>query len=175
MCLDATLIARTAIEKFFVPIAVAAVTYWLVKKHDENVKRRQYSTLGVAIMESLLEEVNNGISIMNNRQLAPLPVRSWDGVRTVSDDVLLRIIAVSKNVRPVRFPPREIRIHCKNYFEHMSANWTDAIKYAAHNDQSHMKALLGNGQYVQAAEGVRAMLAQCKELLEDNSKKVFPK
>jgi len=106
MCLDATLIARTAIEKFFVPIAVAAVTYWLVKKHDENVKRRQYSTLGVAIMESLLEEVNNGISIMNNRQLAPLPVRSWDGVRTVSDDVLLRIIAVSKNVRPVRFPPR---------------------------------------------------------------------
>jgi len=175
MCLDVTLITRTVVEKFFVPIAVAAITYWLFKKNDENIKRRQYSTLGVAIMESLLEEVTNGINIMRNQLLSPLPVRSWDCVKTISDDVLLRIIAASKDVRPVHFPPREIRIHCKNYFEHMSANWATAIQYAMQNDLSHVQALVGSGQYVQAAEGVRAMLTQCKELLEGNAKKTFPK
>ena len=175
MCQDTTLITQTLVEKFLVPITVAAITYWLFKKNDESIKRRQYSTLGVAIMESLLEEVNNGINIMSNRQLAPLPVRSWDGVRTVSDDVLLCIIAVSKGVRPVGFPPREIRIHCKNYFEHMSANWTAAIQHTTSNDQSHMEALIGNGQYVQAAERVRAMLTQCRQLLERNASKAFPK
>lgn len=159
----------TIIEKFLVPIVVATLTYWLFKKHDENIKRRQYSTLGVAIMESLLEEVNNGINIMRNQQQNPLPVKSWDGIKTVSDDVLLRIIAVSKDVQPVDFPPREIRIHCKNYFEHMSANWISAI----HAGNIH--ALVGNGQYIQAAEGVKTMLIQCKELLENNAKKTFPR
>jgi len=161
------------IEKFVIPVVVAAITYWLFKKNDEYIKRRQYSTLGVAIMESLLEEVNNGINLMSKQQLMPPPVKSWDGVKTISDDVLLRIIAVSKNTRPVGFPQREIRIHCKNYLEHMSANWETAIQCAIQNDWSHVQALVGN--YVQAATDVRAMLTQCKELLEENEKKLFPK
>lgn len=166
------MITQTVIEKFLIPIAVAVITYWLLKKSDEYIKRRQYSTLGIAIMESLLEEVNNGIDIMTSTQLIQLPVRSWDGVKTVSDDVLLRIIAVSKGIRPVTFPPREIRIHCKNYFEHMSANWSTAIQQAKKNNLSPLQAL---GNYVDAAKNVKAMLTQCKELLEENVKKAFPK
>lgn len=175
MCQDGTLILQNVIEKFLVPIAVASITYWLFKKNDESIRRRQYSTLGVAIMESLLEEVNNGINIMRNRNLNPLPVRSWDGVNTVSDDVLLRIIAVSKDVQPVSFLPREIRIHCKNYFEHMSANWAVAIQRSTPSDDAQLRVLIDHRQYVQAAEGVRAMLTQCRQLLEDNASKIFPK
>jgi hypothetical protein len=169
------MITQTIVEKFFIPIAVAAVTYWLFKKNDEYIKRRQYSTLGVAIMESFLEEVNNGIEIMRDQQAIPLPVKSWDGLKTISDDVLLRIIAVSKDIRPISFPPREIRIHCKNYFEHMSGNWANAVLSLLQNDQSQLTALVGNGNYVQAAENVKAMLIQCKELLEKNEKRLFSK
>lgn len=166
---------QTVIEKFITPIAVAVLTYWLFKKNDEYIKRRQHSTLGVAIMESLLEEVNNGIAIMSNQQLTPLPVKSWDGVKTISDDVLLRIIAVSKNTKPDGFPPREIRIHCKNYFEHMSANWEVAIQYVIQGNRSQMEALLNEGQYLDAAEGVKKMLTQCKKLLEANAEKILSK
>ena len=162
--------ALAFVEKFILPIAIAVITYLLFKKHDEYIQRRQYSILGIAVMESLLEEVKNGIDIMNNLQSAALPVKSWDGTRTVSDDVLLRIIAVSEYIRPAAFPPREIRIHCKNYFEHMSTNWESAIKQG----QAAMQNLVNNGQYVRAAEGVKTMLLECKNLLEENSKKPFP-
>lgn len=169
------LLIKTVIEKILVPIIVAAITYFLFKMHDECIKRRQYSTLGVAIMESLLEEVINGINIMRNQQLNPLPVKSWDGVKTISDDILLRIIAVSKDVQPIDFPPREIRIHCKNYFEHMSDNWASAIINVSQNRQRQLQSFIDVSLYVQAAEGVKAMLIQCKELLENNSRKTLPK
>ena len=120
-------------------------------------------------MESLLEEVNNGINIMKNQQLIPLPVKSWNGVTTVSDDVLLRIIAVSRNKKSVGFTPQEIRIHCKNYFEYMATNWETAIKS---NSPQNIQSL---GGYVQAAERVRDMLVQCRNLLEENATKVFTK
>lgn len=171
MCQDASFY----IEKIIVPIIVAAVTYWLFKKNDENIRRRQYSTLGVAIMESLLEEVNNGIVIMNERKYIPLPVKSWDGMKTVSDEVLLRIIAVSKKINPVGFPVRDIRIHCKNYFEHMSINWALAVTPISLATDDQLNEMIVEEHYLEAAEKVKAMLIQCKELLENNSKRIFPK
>jgi hypothetical protein len=156
------------VEKFALPFAVAVITYYLFKKHDEYIKRRQYSTLGVAIMESLLEEINTGIEIMKSRQTNPLPVNSWNGPSTIPDDVLLRIIAVSKGETPVAFKPQDIRIHCKNYFTHMAQNWSNAIQI------SNTKALLSQG-YIQSAENVKAMVIQCKDLLEKNARKKFPK
>lgn len=159
------------IDNFALPFAVAVITYWLIKKHDERINRKNYSTLGVAIMESLLEEVNNGIKIMKNQQLIPLPVKSWNGIMTVSDDVLLRIIGVARNKKSIGFAPKEIRIHCKNYFEFMATNWETAIKS---NSPQNIQSLINQGKYVQAAEGVRDMLVQCRDLLEENAKKMFP-
>lgn len=161
------------IDKFIFPVTVAAITYWLFKKNDENIKRQQYSTLGVAIIESLLEEINTGIDIMKNRYASSLPVKSWNGGSSISDDVLLRIIAVTKNVKPVGFPPKEIRIHCKNYFDHMATSWNNAI--LSNNLAAAIQVLLIQSNYIEAAEGVRTMLIQCKELLEYNEKRWFPK
>jgi hypothetical protein len=131
---------------------------------------KEYSTLGVAVMECPLEEINNGIVIMTNKQATPLPVKSWNGVTTISDDVLLRIIAVSKGQKAVAFPPREIRIHCKNYFEFMAANWTGALP-----SKNDMDALISQGKHIEAADGVKAMVIQCRDLLEANAAKLFPK
>lgn len=176
MCNYVILILHNIIWKFVVPITVSFVAYWLLKKSDENTRRRRYSILGVAIMESLLEEVNHGITIMKNRQRTLLPVKSWYGVKTVSNDVLLRIIAVSMNITKKGFPPREIRIHCKNYFEHMSVRWENAVKISQGDNGAIINNLVDNCNFVQAAEGVRDMLVQCKELLDNNAKKrFFPK
>jgi len=161
------------IDKFIIPVTVAAITYWLFKKNDENIKRQQYSTLGVAVIESLLEEINTGIDIMKNQYATSLPVKSWDGGSSIPDDVLLRIIAVTKNVNPVGFPPKEIRIHCKNYFDHMATSWNNAI--LSNNQVAAFQVLLNQCKYIEAAEGVRAMLLHCKELLEYNEKRWFPK
>jgi hypothetical protein len=167
MSLESQKFVLMIIEKFVLPFAVAVLTYYLFKKHDEYVKRRQYSTLGVAVMDSLIEEIGTGIEIMRNQNPNPLPVRSWNGASTISDDVLLRILAVSKKVRPIRFPPQQIRIHCKNYFTHMAENWSIALQ------TGNLESLRTN--YVDAAEGVKAMVIQCKDLLETNSRRLFPK
>jgi len=159
----------TIIDNFLLPFAVAIITYWLFKKHDEWSSRKQYSMLGVAIMNCLLEEVDNGIKIMKSQQMSPLPTKSWSGTSTIQDEVLLRIIAVAQGKSATGFKPQEIRIHTKNYFEMMSANWATAVQ------QNQIQRLLQQGKYVDAAEGVKRMLEQCRSLLEENAGKWFPK
>jgi hypothetical protein len=172
MCQAGQPIIGSIVDKFALPVAVAVITYWLFKKNDEYIKRRQYSTLGVAIIEGLLEEINIGIEIMKNQFANLIPVKSWVGLSSIPDDVLLRIIAVTRNVNLVRFKPKDIRIHCKNYFDHMATSWNSAIQS---NNQVAIQQLLNQGKYIEAAEGVKAMLLQCKELLENNEKRWFPK
>ena len=48
---------------------------------------------------------------------------------TISDDILLRILEVSPGVSPNGFPLNEIRIHCKNYFDHMTVTWGKLVKF----------------------------------------------
>ncbi len=155
------------VEFFLLPFAVAVITYWLFKKHDEWSSRKQYSLLDVAIMNCLLEEVENGIKIMKNQQNSPLPTKSWSGVSTIQDEVLLRIIATAPKKNANGFKPQEIRIHTKNYFEMMSVNWDAAIKI---NQTQQLQ-----GKYVEAAEGVKSMLEECRYLLENNAGAWFPK
>lgn len=163
---------QSIISNFAFPFAVAAITYWLFNMNDEYKKRKQYSTLGVAIIEGLLEEVTYGIEIMRKQLPTLLPVKSWYGLSTIPDDVLLRIIAVTKNENFNGLKPKDIRIHCKNYFDHMAPSWENAIKT---NNPVNIKTLLNQSKYVEAAEGVNTMLLQCKELLERNEKQWIPK
>jgi hypothetical protein len=161
------------------PFIVAVVTYLLFKRLDEWSNRRKYSRLGVAVIESLLEEVTNGVRILESfhktREATSqlLPRRSWSGMNTISDEVLLRIIEVSKNIKPKGFHPREIRIHCKNYFEHMTFSW-DYVSYTKADWQKVANGFIDEGKYVEAAQNVKFMLVQTKELLERNSNKWFP-
>lgn len=189
-------VLRLVILNFLFPIIVAITTYIVVDRLGEWRKRRTYSRLGVVIIESLQEEIRTGIRLMttalnateDNSANGPpdglLPNKSWSGMSTIPNEVLLRIIETSANRQFDGFPPRECRIHCKNYFEHICRNYeqhvTRSMKLAQqHQDwRSNLRALLtdeGRSRYIQAAKGVDQMLEHAKQLLEKNSKARFPK
>lgn len=96
-------------EKFLIPILVATITFIAFRWSGEWKKRRSYSKLGVAIIDSLIEEVRTGIGIMNaailpaTQMSSPWPRRAWNGMKTIPDDVLLRIIEVSGKKTPLFF------------------------------------------------------------------------
>lgn len=124
---------KEIIDKAIIPILVGAISYVLFRGLDERKKRKTYSTLGAIIIDSLIEEVSTGIDIINgtlqrNAQFSRqnLPSKSWSGINTFSDEVLLRIIRVSNGVQPNgSFHPKDIRKHTKNYFDHMCFNWNN--------------------------------------------------
>jgi len=163
------MVSGTIVDNFLLPFFVAVIAYWLFTKYDEWKSRKNYSLLGVAIMNCLLDEVNNGISIMRNQQTNPLPTASWAGPLTIPDEVLLRIIAISGSQNPRSFEPQDVRIHAKNYFEHMAPNWEEAVR------AGNVQKLLKQGKYVEAAESVKKMLEQCRKLLDKNSRRKLPR
>ncbi len=177
------------------PIVIALATYWAVNWLGEAQKRRTYSKLGVAVIESLQEEIGTGIRTMTNALNAvkdrdatepptdELPNKSWSGMSTISDDVLLRIIETSANRKFDGFPLRECRIHCKNYFDHMCQNYNEMIRESfalAHKGLDWRRRireqLAGDtGHYIEAATKVNEMLEHAKQLLEPNSRAARPK
>jgi hypothetical protein len=169
-------------ETIFAPFIVAAVTYFLFGKVDELRKRKNFSKLGVAIIDTLIEEVESGrnsirniLDPKNNVIPNPLPRKSWNGINTITDDVLLRIFAVSKKSKDVGFPAKEVRSHTKNYFDHMVPNWDLVINEAAQGNDFKSYAIATFSTYDQAATGVLDMLNHIKELLENNTKRIWPK
>jgi hypothetical protein len=171
---------KDAIENLLFPVIVAAVTYLLVTKLDEWKKRRSYSKLGVAILDSLIEEVRNGKEVISDAQSpialvpSPLPKQSWSGMNTIPDEVLLRIIEVSQRIIPNSFPPQEIRIHCKNYFEHMAVNWENDVLKRDNGANWRANAKVYSG-YIPMTQKVLDMLYQTKRLLKNNSERWIPK
>ncbi|MBL7738022.1 MAG: hypothetical protein JNK14_02300 [Chitinophagaceae bacterium] len=173
-------ISDVLIQKIIIPIGIACLTWIVFRLLDEWKKRRDQSILGIAIIDALIEEVQTGISIIRQTETDTVnvgrrvPVKSWDGMKTIPDEILLRIIAISRSVKPVSFPPYQIRTHCKNYFDHMATSWDLAM-----SDKNEWKArttyLIKEGKFLEAANGVLQMLQQCRTLLEKNSKARFPK
>lgn len=186
---------NTIFTSVILPIVVAVFSYVLVDRLGEWKKRKMYSRLGVVIIESLQEEIATGVKLMQDaldavqdtggKALSPalLPTRSWSGMSTIPDEVLLRIIETSENLTFDGFPPRQCRTHCKNYFEHMCRNYEvtlfDAFKRAQQGQdwRSPLRALLADneGRYIRSAKEVYQMLEYSKQLLEENAKAVFPK
>ena len=183
------------IKNVITPIVIAILTYIVVDRLGEWRKRKTYSKLGVAIIESLQEEIKTGIQVMtdalnitedqsvNEPPVALLPKKSWSGMSTIPDEVLLRIIETSANRQFDGFPLRECRIHCKNYFEHISQNYEQAVFESmkltkqGQDWRRPILNLLANDArtYIQAAKGVDRMLDNAKQLLEANSRAIFPK
>lgn len=183
------------LQDFLLPVLVAVLVYIVVERLGEWRKRRMFSRLGVVIIDSFLEELRTGIELMRtvlaaidrNDPTGPppgfLPNRTWNGMSTIPDDVLLRIVETSRNRTFDGFPPQQCRTHCKNYFTHMNDNYqlflSQAIElHAQHADwRRQLQALLrGPGQpYLESALGVEHMLANARQLLDENSRRRFPK
>jgi len=173
---------QNLVGSFLAPVAVAAISYFLISKVDELRKRRNYSRLGAAILHSLIEEVQIGRDIIsntldsnNNTYPAPLPRKSWNGINTVPDEVLLRILELAKDAPTVGFPTNEIRTHTKNYFDHMVPNWDTVIEIMKQKHNFKEFAKLNFPEYAEAATNVLDMLVHIRGLLLKNSNRAFPK
>ena len=175
-------------KTFLIPILVGAISYILTSKLNEWKNRRMQSKLGVAIIDSLIEEVNNGVNIYEASKLnegvmgmppfSNMPCASWKGMQTIPDEILLRLLILSENLevnRTASFSINEIRSHLKNYFEHMCLNWN---KWNMNKERSKVELIqefIAIGQYDIAAKKVLQMLIEARVLLIENSKKKFPK
>ena len=180
------LILSDFFNDFVIPFLVGVTSYILIAKIDDCKNRKKHSRLGVAIIGSLIEEVKTGIAIMNQFQatnelpLTFIPTKSWSGNATVNDDILLRIIEVDKDVKHKHFPPSEILIHCKNYFEMMATQWNNNIISLEKNTPPEIvivqaKGMLQHGNFLIAAQGVLAMLETTKRLLNGNLVRFCPR
>jgi hypothetical protein len=178
-CIENSVWIKDILDKALIPFVIGALSYVLFRGLDEMKKRRTFSTLGVIIIDCLLEEVGTGLDniqkTIKNVPFVPLPMpfKSWSGVNTLPDDVMLRIISVSKDVKPIgSFNPKDIRKHTKNYFDHMCSQWNNFIILP---NVAHQNIAKTFKDWPEAAKGVKDMLEQTKQLLEDNSKKWLPK
>ncbi len=167
--------------KLILPLAVGVLGFWASSVFTSMRDRKRQSLLGAAVCAQFVEELNNGINLMNsvlNRQnpIGQLPRKSWNGMSTISDDVLERILCLSEKRHTPGFPISEIRIHLKNYFDHICPNFDPFIEKTAQGqqlDQQTKDSLIK--EYVQPAEGVLAMVQDARSRLEANAKARFPK
>ncbi len=177
------------------PILIAVATYWLQDTLGEYKKRRNYSRLGVAIIDTLLEEINTGVDIMtralqavetsklNELPLSILPNNSWEGMTTITDEVLLRIIATSEAGKFEAFPPKECRMHCKNYFVNIKPQYDQALTETIQRSEAGadwrkpLHDLLSDdgSKFLEASLKVKRMLEDARKLLEENAKIKRPK
>lgn len=174
------------LKGFIGPIFIGFLSYLLTAKLDDWKNRKKQSKLGVAIMDSLIEEVTNGIGILthfqNSNELPTvfMPNKSWNGQSTINDEILLRIIEVSENIQPDNFPPKDIRIHCKNYFDMIAGQWNSNINSLEKNVSPQIVIATANGyvgerRFLEASLGVLGMLNQTRTLLLKNVKRTIPK
>lgn len=164
-----------------IALAVALFGYFEAKSERRQRKRNE-SILGMIIADALLEEVETGLTLMRGAlagakptqmlQPLPLPYKSWDGMNTIPDHVLLRLVAIENSIPKCKrsnegFPLREIRTHCKNYFEH--------IRVSVSTNLFPMNILSEpEYNYIGATEAVYKMLKEASSLCKSNSTKWFP-
>jgi hypothetical protein len=181
-------IIKIIVTTFLLPIILGILAFIASNSFNSWRSRRRQSLLGSVILQSFIEEVENGIKILeavqamlNSQQpqvmVGTLPRGSWSGIQSVSDELLERIICTTKNKSFSGFPPKEIRIHLKNYFEHMCTNFdsvTNAIALGS-NWQVGAQSYIMRGKYIDAAKGVLQMLKDAQQLLDKNSEALWPK
>ncbi len=177
---------RVIISNFVLPITVGILAFIASNSISTWRTRKKQSLLGTAICASLIEEIKNGINIMKAVQTAmngqsqiagSLPRKSWNGMNTISDDILERLLCISEKKDNRGFPIKEIRIHLKNYFDHMCPNFDNIINAinSGGNWQQQAQIYLVQGKYIEAAEKVLFMLEDAQSFLDNNRKSKFPK
>ncbi|MHB1516435.1 MAG: hypothetical protein ACYCVY_12175 [Acidiferrobacteraceae bacterium] len=175
------MVAFGTILSALVALGIATLGNW----SREWARRRNDSLLGVAIIETLLEEVRLGLKIMEDtltriqtHGTSPVPVTrpalpgaSWNDMHTIPDAVLLRIIATSKEATVGHFRINDVRSHCKNYFVHIRESFNGTVY------DVFTKGLLadgeGNGDFIGATKNVVALLEKARELLKNNASRRF--
>lgn len=177
---------KMVISNLIFPIIIGVLAFIAANSVNAWRTRRRQSLLGSAVCASLIEELRHGIAIMetvqtsmNTQQQAMgiLPRKSWSGMNTISDEILERLLCLTAGKNNRGFPIKEIRIHLKNYFDHMCPNFDNVTSAMGSGAQWQTQAqfYLVQGKYIEAAKGVLAMLEDAERFLENNAKAIMPK
>lgn len=168
------------LKNFLMPFLVAIISYYLLSSRAEMISRKNYSLLGAELLSTLIEEVETGkhfikkaLDPKDDSFPYPLPRKSWTGINSIPDEVLLRILRISEGEPLEGFSLNRIRTHCKNYFEHIVVNW-DQVYNEANQMRDYKLVAISLASYEDATDNVLKMLVQAQRLLEENSKKCFP-
>jgi len=162
------------------------ITYICTRKLDKWGHKRNYSSLGVTVIDSILKEIEEGLDIMKKEQKIPLPKESWKGEKTIQDEVMLIILALSKSENKAEdFSPNEIKRHCKHYFEIITQHWQkilddlvlykDLQKILKDHEDKNTEVWQNIQKDIEYAENLIKMLKSTKSSLKENSKKCCPK
>jgi hypothetical protein len=175
-------IQKLLIGELIMPIFIGILAFLATNSVSVWRTRRRQSLLGVAVCDAFIEELSNGVQLLTAAQMdldknklpyGRLPRRSWNGMQTISDEILERLLCLSAGRQNQGFPIRDIRIHLKNYFDHMIPNFDQAT--LSNQWQNEVRHLLEHGGYLDAAKGVLKMTEEARTLLKVNSSKWFPK
>jgi hypothetical protein len=179
---------ESVLSKILAPFLVSVLTYFVFGKMDDLRKRKRDSKLGVAVMKTLKEEIERGLKEMSrvfelikkdsnldssSTSFNYLPKKTWAGISTIDNDILIRILEVFKDRKNGGFPASEIRTHTKNYFEYMVENWNSSVKAVMHSGKKVID-LYDYANYPEAASGLISMLDDIIKSLEHNSSKLWP-
>lgn len=152
---------------------------------NEHFKRIKESKLGVELLTILIEEVETGYhTIMVPCKIyvgcipESLPHKSWTGINTISDEILLRIFKVSGDIPNKLYQPQRIRMNTKDYFENVINAWDEKVlklwtlPLTDENIELIECFMVNLGM---TAKNVLIVLKDTRTLLEENTKKTFPK
>jgi hypothetical protein len=144
-------------------------------------EKRQFSLLGVSIIDSLLEESQAGLHVLQALSQGPflpgdpsflmlMPHASWYGMETIPNEVLLRIVSVEQKSQS-GLPISEIRTHCKNYFTNICGNVNTTMTHIAEGKPPPPTLQQMASSYLSDTQRVADMLSRAKALLNQNARK----
>lgn len=156
--------------KIVLPFLLGIYASYFLMKKEWRRRENDHRLLGLAIIDSLLSDVRNGLDVIGEFQargkkgIATLPNNSWKGVDTIPNEVLIEVVRVSSAIPHRDYHPRDIRTHCNNYF-------TDTCKDWCLDGRSKTMSELGKAVATakEQAEGVRKMLLEVRSLLIDST------
>lgn len=199
-----------AITGVIIGILVYLTTSWVSQRRIKITK----SIVGDALLASFADEVQTGLKIMNdiNNYLITykggmlqgvaliLPDKSWEGMKSIPDDILERIILVAdkgvieilrlhKLGTPIEehneepeplFRPKFIKIHLKNYFEFICPQMNKFIFKLLHSTYSSANSALDKDikyckTIIEETNKVLNTLHHIRIKLLENSEILFPK
>lgn len=161
---------------------------YLLQHLRELQDRKRYSQLGASIIGYLTAQVDAGIKVLQEGANGKLPLISmpqsaWADPSILPREVLLRIVALDRVTRQsdTGIPyPRDILIHCNNYFVNVCGNMNRKFQTAhqrlsqgAEPDYCDLQS--ASRAALKSAERLKCTFDRTKKLLERNALKFFPR
>ncbi len=178
--------SETVTTTIIATVAASAISSYVSINYNTRKNRKTYSGYGLAVTEALLEEARNCLGWLKNEQNLSAPPeylpswRAWSGMSTISDEVLERIRAIDLPATNVSgFYPKDVRSHCKNFFENMPTTYIARvekarIRYSKGEDWMAELLYVKNG-FTEPTIGVIEMLESIHDGLRKNQKRWWPR